>query len=123
MIVLETALPAKFAATIVEALGREPDRPAALRGIEELPKRFTVMPADVAGGEALHRPEWLTMKVVGFTGYSGSGKTTLVEQRDRAPAPGRPAGVGGQARAPRLRHRPPGQGLATATARPAPSRW
>jgi threonine synthase len=46
MIVLETALPAKFAETIVEALGREPDRPAALQGIEALPKRFTVMPAD-----------------------------------------------------------------------------
>ena len=46
MIVLETALPAKFAETIVEALGREPDRPAALRGIEALPKRFKVMPAD-----------------------------------------------------------------------------
>jgi threonine synthase len=46
MIVLETALPAKFAATIVEALGREPDRPAAMQGIEALPKRFTVMPAD-----------------------------------------------------------------------------
>ena len=29
MIVLETALPAKFADTIVEATGREPDRPAA----------------------------------------------------------------------------------------------
>jgi len=48
MIVLETALPAKFAETIVEALGREPDRPAALQGIEALPKRFKVMPADVA---------------------------------------------------------------------------
>jgi threonine synthase len=47
MIVLETALPAKFAATIQEALGREPLRPAALEGIEELPKRFTVMPVDV----------------------------------------------------------------------------
>jgi threonine synthase len=46
MIVLETALPAKFAETIVEALGREPDRPPALRGIEALPKRFKVMPAD-----------------------------------------------------------------------------
>jgi len=46
MIVLETALPAKFAATIVEATGREPERPAALRGIEQLPKRFKVMPAD-----------------------------------------------------------------------------
>ena len=29
MVVLETALPVKFAETIVEALGREPDRPAA----------------------------------------------------------------------------------------------
>jgi threonine synthase len=45
-IVLETALPAKFAETIVEAIGREPDRPAAMQGIEELPKRFTVMAAD-----------------------------------------------------------------------------
>ena len=48
MIVLETALPAKFSATIVEALGREPERPAALAGIEQLPKRFKVMPVDVA---------------------------------------------------------------------------
>jgi threonine synthase len=46
MIVLETALPAKFAATIREALGREPERPAALRGIENLPKRCAVMAAD-----------------------------------------------------------------------------
>ncbi len=47
MIVLETAQPAKFAATIVEAIGREPPRPASLAGIEQLPKRCTVMPADV----------------------------------------------------------------------------
>jgi threonine synthase len=47
-IVLETALPAKFAATIQEALGREPERPAALQGLEALPKRFTVLPPDVA---------------------------------------------------------------------------
>ncbi len=46
-IVLETALPAKFAETIVEAIGREPDRPAAMRGIEQLPKRFVEMAADV----------------------------------------------------------------------------
>ena len=46
MLVLETALPAKFAATIREALGREPERPAALDGLEALPKRFTVMPPD-----------------------------------------------------------------------------
>ena len=46
MIVLETALPIKFAATIVEALGREPERPARFEGIEQLPKRVTVLPAD-----------------------------------------------------------------------------
>ena len=48
MIVLETALPIKFAATIVEALGTEPDRPAKFEGIEVLPKRVVNMPADVA---------------------------------------------------------------------------
>lgn len=46
MIVLETALPIKFAETIVEALGREPERPAKFAGIEDLPKRVTVLPAD-----------------------------------------------------------------------------
>jgi threonine synthase len=48
MLVLETALPAKFAATIREATGRDPELPAALKGIERLPKRFTVMAPDVA---------------------------------------------------------------------------
>jgi len=48
MIVLETALPAKFAATIVEALGVQPEPPPALRDIEALPRRCTVMPADAA---------------------------------------------------------------------------
>ncbi len=47
MIVLETALPIKFASTIVEALGREPDRPAKFEGIEQLPKRVVVIAADV----------------------------------------------------------------------------
>ncbi|MEJ2803270.1 threonine synthase [Comamonadaceae bacterium PP-2] len=47
MIVLETALPIKFAATIEEALGRQPERPAKFDGIEALPKRVTVLPADV----------------------------------------------------------------------------
>ena len=48
MLVLETALPAKFAATIEEALGRPPLRPAGLDGIEALPKRFTRLPVDAA---------------------------------------------------------------------------
>jgi len=52
MIVLETALPIKFAATIVEALGREPDRPAKFEGIEQLPKRVTVLEADVQAVKA-----------------------------------------------------------------------
>jgi threonine synthase len=47
MLVLETAQPAKFAATIHEALGREPQRPAGLEGLETLPRRFTSLPADV----------------------------------------------------------------------------
>ena len=48
MIVLETALPVKFAATIEEALGRAPDRPARYAGIEALPRRVTTLPADAA---------------------------------------------------------------------------
>ena len=48
MIVLETALPAKFAETLVEAMGAEPPRPAGLAGIENLPKRVTVVDNDVS---------------------------------------------------------------------------
>jgi len=47
MLVLETALPCKFAETIVEAIGQEPARPqwiAGLDGLESLPKRFVVVP-------------------------------------------------------------------------------
>jgi threonine synthase len=53
MIVLETALPIKFAATIVEALGQEPPRPAKFEGIEDLPKRVSVMKPDVAAVKQL----------------------------------------------------------------------
>ena len=52
MIVLETALPIKFAQTIVEALGREPQRPAGFAGIEDLPKRVVVLPAQVEAVKA-----------------------------------------------------------------------
>ncbi|MCX7228691.1 MAG: threonine synthase [Burkholderiales bacterium] len=48
MVCLETALPAKFAETIREALGRDPGRPTAYEGIESLAQRYTRMPADVA---------------------------------------------------------------------------
>ncbi|MBI2768504.1 MAG: threonine synthase [Burkholderiales bacterium] len=47
MIVLETAQPIKFAGTIVEALGHEPERPAKFEGIEALPRRVTVIAPDV----------------------------------------------------------------------------
>ena len=47
LVCLETALPAKFAETIREALGREPERPARLDGIEQLPQRCEVMEANV----------------------------------------------------------------------------
>jgi threonine synthase len=47
MIVLETALPIKFAETIVEATGQQPPRPAKFEGIENLPKRSVRMPPDV----------------------------------------------------------------------------
>jgi threonine synthase len=46
MICLETAQPAKFSSTIVEALGREPPRPAAFAHLEARPQRFEVLPAD-----------------------------------------------------------------------------
>ena len=48
MIVLETALAAKFNETILEALGTDAERPAGFDDIEALPQRYVVMPADVA---------------------------------------------------------------------------
>ncbi|MDR2127745.1 MAG: threonine synthase [Burkholderiaceae bacterium] len=48
MVALETALPIKFAATIIEALGQPPARPARFEGIERLPRHVRVMPADAA---------------------------------------------------------------------------
>ena len=46
MICLETALPVKFAATLREALGREPERPAAFEGLEGRPQRFELIEPD-----------------------------------------------------------------------------
>jgi threonine synthase len=48
LICIETALPAKFGATIREALGRQAARPAAYIGIEERPQRYAVLPPEVA---------------------------------------------------------------------------
>ena len=47
MVVLETALPIKFAETIEEALGQLPPRPARFEGIEALPKRVVLISPDV----------------------------------------------------------------------------
>ncbi|MNX23321.1 Threonine synthase [compost metagenome] len=52
MVVLETALPIKFAATVVEALGEEPARPKKFEGIEALPKRVVQLPADAEAVKA-----------------------------------------------------------------------
>ena len=52
MLVLETALPAKFSETIEEALGMPAPLPAGLENIEALPQRFTVLPCDVASVRA-----------------------------------------------------------------------
>jgi len=47
VVVLETALPAKFEKTMQEALGFVPPRPVAFEGLERRPQRFKVIDADV----------------------------------------------------------------------------
>jgi threonine synthase len=46
MVCLETALPAKFEDTIVEALEEKPPRPPGFEGLEAQPQRFEVMQPD-----------------------------------------------------------------------------
>ena len=46
MVCLETALPAKFEASMIEALGHKPVRRAGFEGLENLPQRFQVMDID-----------------------------------------------------------------------------
>ena len=47
MVCLETALPAKFESTVIEALGHKPERPASHDGIEDKPKIYEVMQPSV----------------------------------------------------------------------------
>jgi len=47
LVCLETALPAKFAASIEEAIGIPPPRPPGFERLENLPRRSTVMDPDV----------------------------------------------------------------------------
>jgi threonine synthase len=48
LICAETALPAKFSATIREALGRDPERPRGLEGLEKLPQRYALIEPSAA---------------------------------------------------------------------------
>jgi threonine synthase len=48
MLVLETALPAKFSETIQEALGRAAPRPPGFEDLESRPQRVVELPCDVA---------------------------------------------------------------------------
>ena len=60
LVCLETALPTKFAETIREALGRDPERPAGFENIESLPQRFEVVNPDadiVKSYISAHAPE------------------------------------------------------------------
>jgi len=49
---METAQPAKFAATIREALGRDPERPPGFEDLERRPQRVEVMDADASAVKA-----------------------------------------------------------------------
>ncbi|MGJ3509684.1 threonine synthase [Enemella sp. A6] len=58
VIVLETALPVKFAETIREAIGRDPEMPEDYRGLEDLPRHVDVLDNDL---EALR--DYITSRV------------------------------------------------------------
>ncbi|MCC6473035.1 MAG: threonine synthase [Burkholderiales bacterium] len=55
LVCLETAQPAKFAATIREALGRDPERPPGYEGLEARPQRFDLLEADAQAVKAFIR--------------------------------------------------------------------
>jgi threonine synthase len=59
MLCLETALPAKFEETILEALGRPAPRPPGLEALESLPQRVQAISQDVAALKALIEEEAL----------------------------------------------------------------
>ncbi len=57
LVILETALPIKFEATVREALGRDPERPAHFEGLEDKPQRSEVLPADAEAVKAFIREQ------------------------------------------------------------------
>ncbi len=52
LVCMETAKPAKFAETIREAVGRDPERPAGFENLEKLPQHVEVMNADTRAVKA-----------------------------------------------------------------------
>lgn len=48
LVCLATAHPAKFGDAVRQAIGKDPQRPASLEGIEDKPKRCAVIPAEVS---------------------------------------------------------------------------
>jgi len=55
MLVLETALPAKFSETIEEAIGQPAPLPKGLENLESLAQKVTVLPCDVESVSAYIR--------------------------------------------------------------------
>ncbi|WP_231979538.1 PALP domain-containing protein [Tessaracoccus coleopterorum] len=53
IVVLETALPVKFAESIVEAIGLVPPVPARFEGIEDLPRHVIEVPGTAAAVRAV----------------------------------------------------------------------
>ena len=47
MVCLSTAHPAKFGEAVKEAIGKEPDLPASVSGLEERESRCQILDADV----------------------------------------------------------------------------
>ena len=47
VVCLATAHPAKFPDAVRKAIGREPERPEAMKGLENLPSRCRILPADI----------------------------------------------------------------------------
>ena len=52
LVCLETALPAKFAATIREALGRDPEVPPGFESLERMPQRVEIIDPSVEAVKA-----------------------------------------------------------------------
>ena len=86
MIVLETALPIKFAGDHRRGAGPRARPPGAVRGHRATAQARHRAARRRAGSQGIHRGALclitaeVPMKVVGFAGFSGSGKTTLVER-------------------------------------------